>query len=57
MDWLMSNHLAKDKNTNFTDSFLGNSASALQRRIFWYYQARLRWIGQTPPSNTEELVH
>ena len=33
-----------------------NSPSALQRRIFWYYQGRLRWVGQTPPSNTEALL-
>jgi hypothetical protein len=33
-----------------------NSASPLQRRIFWYYQARLRWLGQAPPPNTEELL-
>lgn len=33
-----------------------NSFSSLQRRIFWYYQARLRWVGQKPPLNTEELL-
>ena len=33
-----------------------NSLSALQRRVFWYYQARLRWTGQTPPANTAELL-
>jgi len=33
-----------------------NSSSALQRRTFWYYQARLRWVGQTLPTNTEELL-
>ncbi|MES3016497.1 MAG: DNA alkylation repair protein [Bacteroidota bacterium] len=56
MDWLMANQLAKDKNTIALIHSWENSASALQRRIFWYYQARLRWMGQTPPSNTEELV-
>lgn len=33
-----------------------DSISTLQRRIFWYYQARLRWTGQTPPANTPELL-
>lgn len=33
-----------------------NSPSALQRRTFWYYQARLRWIGQTPPPNSGALL-
>lgn len=33
-----------------------NSPSSLQRRAFWYYQGRLRWTGQTPPDNTEELL-
>ena len=28
----------------------------MQRRIFWYHQARLRWMGNTNQSNTEELL-
>src|SRR5690606_28706094 len=32
------------------------SPSRLQRRTFWYHQARLRWMGQTPPENTAELL-
>lgn len=56
MDWLMANQLAKDKKTIALMESWENSPSALQRRIFWYYQARLRWLGQTPPSNTGELL-
>jgi len=33
-----------------------NSPSALQRRTFWYYNARLRWTGQTPPDNNADLL-
>ena len=33
-----------------------NSSSSLQRRTYWYYQGRLRWVGQTPPPNTEDLL-
>jgi 3-methyladenine DNA glycosylase AlkD len=56
MDWLMANQLAKDKKTIALMESWEHSASALQRRIFWYYQARLRWMGQTPPPNTEALL-
>ena len=33
-----------------------DSSSALKRRVFWYYQARLRWVGQNPPPNSEKLL-
>lgn len=56
MDWLMANQLTKDKKTIVLMESWENSASALQRRAFWYYQARLRWTGQTPPDNTEDLL-
>jgi 3-methyladenine DNA glycosylase AlkD len=56
MDWLMANQLARDKKTVALMESWENSPSSLQRRIFWYYQGRLRWVGQTPPSNNEELV-
>src|SRR5690606_19219541 len=56
IDWLMANQLSKDKKTISLMEAWENSQSSLQRRIFWYYQARLRWVGQTPPSNSEELL-
>ncbi|QNK57108.1 DNA alkylation repair protein [Paenibacillus sp. PAMC21692] len=56
MDWLMANQLTKDKKTIALMESWGNSPSALQRRVFWYYQARLRWTGQAPPDNTEDLI-
>jgi 3-methyladenine DNA glycosylase AlkD len=56
MDWFMANQLTKDKKTIALIESWENSQSALQRRIFWYYQARLRWMGQTPPVNTSELI-
>ncbi|WP_208643620.1 DNA alkylation repair protein [Pedobacter miscanthi] len=56
MDWFMANQLTKDKKTITLIESWKNSKSALQRRIFWYYQARLRWMGQAPPSNTPELL-
>src|SRR5690606_34975182 len=56
IDRLMANQLTKDKNTIALIESWEHSPSPLQRRIFWYYQGRLRWMGQTPPPNTEELL-
>jgi 3-methyladenine DNA glycosylase AlkD len=56
MDWFMANQLMKDKKTIMLIESWEDSLSNLQRRIFWYYQARLRWTGQTPPANTAELL-
>jgi 3-methyladenine DNA glycosylase AlkD len=57
MDWFMANQLVKDKKTVALIESWENSRSTLQRRTFWYYQARLRWTGQTPPANTPELLN
>ncbi len=56
MDWLMANQLSKNKTTIKLMESWENSTYPLQRRIFWYYQARLRWLGQVPPPNTTELL-
>ena len=56
IDWLMANQLSKDKKTVALMETWESSSSSLQRRIYWYYQGRLRWMGQTPPPNTEELL-
>ncbi len=55
-DWLMANQLMKDKKLIALMQAWQNHPLPLQRRIFWYYQARLRWMGQTPPSNTLDLL-
>jgi 3-methyladenine DNA glycosylase AlkD len=55
-DWLMANQLTKDKKTIALMESWEHNASALKRRIFWYYQGRLRWMGQTPPANNKELL-
>jgi 3-methyladenine DNA glycosylase AlkD len=55
-DWLMANQLTKDKKIiNLIDCW-EQSPSVIQRRIYWYYQARLRWTGQQPPDNTDQLL-
>ncbi|RYD99938.1 MAG: DNA alkylation repair protein [Sphingobacteriales bacterium] len=55
-DWLMANQLAKNKQTIALMQSWRDSPSVLQRRLFWYYQGRLRWTGQVPPNDTEELL-
>jgi 3-methyladenine DNA glycosylase AlkD len=57
MDWLLANQLSKDKKTIALMNSWEKSSSALQRRTFWYYQGRLRWVGQTPPPNSEVLLN
>lgn len=56
IDWLMANQLSKDKKIIALMESWENSPSSLLRRVFWYYQGRLRWVGQSPPPNTEELL-
>lgn len=56
IDWLFANQLTKDKKTIAMIESWENSNSPLQQRTFWYYQARLRWMGQKPPANTPELL-
>jgi 3-methyladenine DNA glycosylase AlkD len=55
-DWLMANQLTKDKKLIALIQSWQNNPSSIHRRIFWYYQGRLRWMGQTPPGNSEELL-
>lgn len=55
-DWLLANQLMKDKATIALILGWEDSPSRMQRRLFWYYQARLRWTGQTPPPNSEQLL-
>lgn len=56
IDWFMANQLAKEKKTIALMESWEDSPSSLQRRVYWYYQARLRWTGQTPPPNSAELL-
>lgn len=56
IDWLMANQLTKNKKTIALMESWENSPLPLQRRVFWYYQARLRWVGQVSPDNTAYLL-
>ncbi len=55
-DWLLANQLSKDKHLAALMVTWGKNPSPILRRLFWYHQARLRWVGQTPPGNSAELL-
>lgn len=55
-DWFLANQLSKSRKTIALMQTWKNSSSSLHRRTFWYYQARLRWVGQTPPPDSDELL-
>lgn len=55
IDWLMANQLMKDKKLIALIESWENSPLPLQRRVFWYYQGRLRWMGQIQQTSGELL--
>ena len=55
-DWLLANQLMKSKKTINQILTWKTSELPILQRLFWYYQARLRWVGQKPPENTAELM-
>ncbi len=56
IDWFMANQLTKVKKIIGLIESWENEPSPLKRRVFWYYQARLRWMGNMNHSNTQELL-
>lgn len=56
VDWLLANQLAKDKKLVDLIASWEKNRAPLLRRLFWYHQARLRWVGQVPPGNSAELM-
>lgn len=56
VEWLMANQLMKNKKTRTLLESWQNADEPLLRHLFWYHQGRLRWVGQTPPENTAELL-
>lgn len=55
IDWLMANQLTKGKKTIALIESWKDSQSSLKRRVYWYYQGRLRWMGKIQ-SNSEEIL-
>ncbi len=56
VDWFMANQLSKDKKKITLMESWENSPSSLQRRVYWYYQGRLRWMGKKPPGDPADLL-
>jgi 3-methyladenine DNA glycosylase AlkD len=56
VDWLLANQLAKDKKLASLMATWEKNPSPILRRLFWYHQARLRWVGQAPPGNSAALL-
>jgi 3-methyladenine DNA glycosylase AlkD len=55
-EWLLANQLMKSRKTVSLIESWEKNPSPILRRLFWYHQARLRWTGQVPPENTEDLL-
>ncbi|GJM12954.1 MAG: hypothetical protein DHS20C12_13570 [Pseudohongiella sp.] len=55
-DWLLANQLSKDRNlVSLMESWQVHT-SPIMRRWYWYYQARLRWTGRTPPEGSSAAL-
>lgn len=55
-EWFMANQLMKSKATiALLESWREHELPTL-RRLYWYYQARLRWTGKIPNDNAAELL-
>lgn len=55
-DWLLANQLMKSgKGKEMLSNWIAVDSPFL-RRLFWYYQARLRWTGKSDFDNTQYLV-
>jgi len=55
-DWLLANQMTKSKKTTSLMETWEQHKLPMLRRLFWYYQARLRWTGKTEHDNTAHLV-
>ena len=54
-DWLLANQLTKNKKLASLITTWEKNPSPILRRLFWYHQARLRWVGQPPPGPETHL--
>lgn len=56
MDWFMANQFIKNKKLINLMINWQNHSSSLLRRLFWYYQGRLRWMGSLKSTNSDALL-
>lgn len=56
LDWLFANQLMKSSKTkNLLNTWQHHKEEDF-RRLYWYYQARLRWTGKNPLDNSKYLT-
>ena len=55
-EWFMANQLMKSAKTKKMLETWQDHRSPTLRRLFWYYQARLRWTGKVPVDNARKLL-
>ncbi len=55
-DWLFANQMMKNKKLTSLLETYQHHASPVLRRWYWYYEARLRWMGKVPPNNNSEAL-
>lgn len=55
-DWLLANQLRKSKKTLALVESWREAKSLILRRIYWDYQARLRWRSKEIPENAAALL-
>lgn len=55
-EWFLANQLTKSKKTIALVEGFQHHEQAMLRRLFWFYQVRLRWMGKTDHDNTSKLV-
>jgi 3-methyladenine DNA glycosylase AlkD len=55
-DWFLANQLSKDKKLVALMETWQSAPSPILRRLFWYHQARRRWMGGAQPANSGELL-
>lgn len=55
-EWLLANQLMKDRKTRELLVTWQHASSPTLRRLFWYHQARLRWMGKPPPEDNSATL-
>ena len=55
-EWFMAHQLMKSKKTIALLETWRTHRSPTLRRLYWYYQGRLRWMGKIPVDNAPELL-
>lgn len=55
-EWILANQIQKDRKLTQLAESWGEHPSPVLRRLYWYQEARRRWMGKTPPGSEELLT-